>query len=201
MKYNELAKIYEALSNTTKRLEKTDILSEFLKKIPKGNEEWIYLLRGKVLADYDSREFGISRQLIIKVISKASGVSIDNVKTKFNKIGDLGEVAEELMKHKKQNTLYSSKVTTDKVFDNLRKLYDLEGKGSVDKKTTLIAELLTNADGSEAKWIVRTVLSDLRIGVADNTLRDALSESFAKEDKKELSKKIEDVYDLSNDFG
>lgn len=201
MKYSELAQVYDELFNTTKRLEKTDILSEFLKKIPKGNESWIYLLRGKVLPDFDSREFGISRQLIIKVISKASGVSIDNIKTKFNKIGDLGEVAEELMKHKKQNTLYSAEVTVEKVFDNLRKLYDLEGKGSVDKKTTLVAELLTSANGSEAKWITRTVLGDLRIGVADNTLRDSLAEAFSKEDKKELSKKIEDVYDLSNDFG
>jgi len=201
MKYSELAKIYDNLSATTKRLEKMDILSEFLKKIPKGNEEWVYLIRGKVLPDYDSREFGISRQLVIKVISKASGVSTGEISKMFNKIGDLGEVSEELMKKRKQSTLYSRRLTVDKVFDNLRKLYDLEGKGSVDKKTSLVAELLTSSTGTESKWIVRTVLGDLRIGVADSTLKDSLAEAFSKDDKKDLSRKIEDVYDLSNDFG
>ena len=73
MKYSQLVEVYEDLSSTTKRLEKTDILSDFLKKLRKyDNEEWIYLLRGKVLPNYDSREFGMSRQLLIKVISKAS---------------------------------------------------------------------------------------------------------------------------------
>ena len=202
MKYSEFVEVYERLSKTTKRLEKTDILSEFLKKLSKDDdEEWVYLIRGKVLPDYDSREFGVSGQLIMKVISKASGVSLDAIGQKFNKIGDLGEVAEELMKNRKQAPLYSKKLTVDKVFDNLRKLFDLDGKGSVDKKTSLIAELLTNSNGTEAKWIVRTVLGDLRIGVADSTLRDSLAETFDSENKKELAHKIEDVYDLNNDFG
>ena len=202
MKYSEFVEVYERLSKTTKRLEKTDILSEFLKKLSKDDdEEWIYLIRGKVLPDYDSREFGVSGQLIIKVISKASGVSSEIIGQKFNKLGDLGEVAEELMKNRKQAPLYSKKLTVDKVFDNLRKLFDLDGKGSVDKKTSLIAELLTNSNGTEAKWIVRTVLGDLRIGVADSTLRDSLAEAFDSENKKELAHKIEDVYDLNNDFG
>ena len=202
MKYSEFVEVYERLSKTTKRLEKVDILSEFLKKLSKDDdEEWIYLIRGKVLPDYDSREFGVSGQLIIKVISKASGVSSEIIGQKFNKLGDLGEVAEELMKNRKQAPLYSKKLTVDKVFDNLRKLFDLEGKGSVDKKTSLIAELLTNSNGTEAKWIVRTVLGDLRIGVADSTLRNSLAEAFDSENKKELAHKIEDVYDLNNDFG
>src|SRR3990167_519116 len=202
MKYSGFVEVYERLSKTTKRLEKTDILSEFLKKLSKDDdEEWIYLIRGKVLPDYDSREFGVSGQLIIKVISKASGVSSEIIGQKFNKLGDLGEVAEELMKNRKQAPLYSKKLTVDKVFDNLRKLFDLDGKGSVDKKTSLIAELLTNSNGTEAKWIVRTVLGDLRIGVADSTLRDSLAEAFDSENKKELAHKIEDVYDLNNDFG
>ena len=202
MKYSEFVEVYERLSKTTKRLEKVSILSEFLKKLSKDDdEEWVYLIRGKVLPDYDSREFGVSGQLIMKVISKASGVSLDAIGQKFNKIGDLGEVAEELMKNRKQAPLYSKKLTVDKVFDNLRKLFDLDGKGSVDKKTSLIAELLTNSNGTEAKWIVRTVLGDLRIGVADSTLRDSLAETFDSENKKELAHKIEDVYDLNNDFG
>ena len=90
MKYSQLVDVYEDLSSTTKRLKKIDILSDFLKKLRKYDEEWIYLLRGKVLPDYDSREFGMSRQLLIKVISKASGETTDKIIRHYNKIGDLG---------------------------------------------------------------------------------------------------------------
>src|SRR3989344_4837926 len=116
MKYSELCEVYDTLSKTTKRLEKIDILAKYLKKLSKNklDNKTIYLLRGRVLPDYDSREFGISRQLVIKIISKASGVSSENIVKELNKIGDLGEVAESLMAKKKQHTLYSSALTVEK---------------------------------------------------------------------------------------
>ncbi len=202
MKYSELCEVYESLGGTTKRLEKIDILSKFLKKLAKskGDNRWIYLIRGRVLPDYDAREFGISRQLIIKVISKASGVSSDQITKDFNKIGDLGEVAEMLMAKKKQHTLYSSSLNVEKVFTNLKKIFEMEGKGSVDKKVSLVAELLVNANGLEAKYLIRTVLNDLRIGVADSTLRESIAEAFFPDERKEVLNKIEEVYDLANDF-
>ena len=86
----------------------------------------------------------------------------------------------------------------DKVFENLRKLVELVGKGSVDKKISLISELLTSASGEEAKYIVRTLLNDLRVGVADALLRDAIAESyFPGEQAREL---IEEAYEKVNDF-
>ncbi|OIO42137.1 hypothetical protein AUJ62_01410 [Candidatus Pacearchaeota archaeon CG1_02_32_21] len=202
MKYSELCELYDKLGKTSKRLEKIDILSDFLKKLAKskGDNEWIYLLRGRVLPDYDSREFGISRQLIIKIISKASGVSSEIVTKDFNKVGDLGEVAESLMAKRRQHTLYSSSLTVEKVFTNLRKIFEMEGKGSVDKKVSLVAELLINANGLEAKYLIRIVLNDLRIGVADSSLREAIAEAFFPSERKEMLARIEEVYDLANDF-
>ena len=200
MKYSELCAVYEELGRTSKRLEKIDILAEFLKKLKSENEKWIYLLKGKVLSDYDVREFGISRQLIIKTISKASGSSESEVVKEFNKIGDLGEIAEKLMSNKKQHNLFHSGLTVEKVFENLHKIFELEGRGSVEKKINLVAELLTNATGNEAKWIVRIVLSDLRIGVADSTLISSLAKLFFRDDEKEGAEKISNFFDLNNDF-
>ena len=201
MQYSEFVEVYEELSNTTKRLEKISILAEFLKKLKKkGKSEWIYLLLGRVLPDYDSGEIGISTQLTIQAISKASGVGKEDVVKKFRKIGDLGEVAEELVGKKKQSTLFSSRLSVSKVFENLRKLVTIEGKGTVGKKLDLISELLTSASGKEAKYIVRTLLNDLRVGVADSSIREAIAEAFFNDNKKEMAEKIETAYNLSNDF-
>ena len=89
MKYKELCEIYEKLESTSKGLEKTKIIADFLPLI-KDRPDEIYLLQGKIFPDYDSRELGISFQLIIKAISKASGYSEEEVVKKYKKLGDLG---------------------------------------------------------------------------------------------------------------
>ena len=200
MYYSEFVNLYETLANTTKRLEKAAILSEFLKKLKKeGKSQWVYLLRGKTFPDYDPREFGISDKSVIKAIAKASGIKEEEIMKRYKKIGDLGELAEEFMAKKKQSTLFSSKLSTEKVYENLRKLVEIEGKGSIEKKLSLISELLNSASGKEAKYIARTLLNDLRIGVAEGVIRDALAEAFFK-DEKEMIEKIETAYDLANDY-
>jgi len=201
MMYGEFVEVYEALSATSGKLEKATILAEFLKKLEKkGRSEWVYLLNGKVFPDYDAREFGFSTQLVLKAIGHSYGIKNEEVVKKFNKIGDLGEVAEEFASHKKQGTLTHGKLETGKVFENLRKLAGIEGKGTVEKKISLVAELLGQASGKEAKYITRTLLNDLRVGVAEGIIRDAVAEAFFNNEKKEMADKIEDAYSLATDW-
>ena len=199
--YSELVEVYEALSKTTKRLEKETILSDFVKKIAGSeHEEYVYLLRGRVYPDWDERVLGISDKLVAKALAFAFGISDSKINERYNKIGDLGLIAEEFASKKKQTSLFSQRLTAWKVIGNFRKIIEVGGKGAVKNKVDLIAELLGQADGKEAKYVVRSLLGDLRIGVADATLRDAIAEAFFKEDKKEMSRIIEQAYDMANDF-
>ena len=205
MKYSQLCEVYEELEKNPSRLKKTEILADFLKKIKQEKDkEIVYLLQGKVFPDYSEKEFGISEQLCIKALSKASGISDKEIVLKWKKTGDLGLVSEEIMSKKKQNTLFSDKLTTEKVLDNLKKLPELVGKGTVDKKMGLISELLTSASGTEAKYIIRTLLGDLRIGVASGTIRDSIADACSDKDNEEESKKfteaVQEAYDKSTDF-
>ena len=195
MKYSQLCEVYEELEKNPSRLKKTEILAEFFKKLKQEKDKQIvYLLQGKAFPDYSEKEFGISEQLCIKALSKASGISDKEIVLKWKKTGDLGLVSEEIMSKKKQNTLFSDKLTTEKVLGNLKKLPELVGKGTVDKKMSLISELLTSASGTEAKYIIRTLLGDLRIGVASGTIRDSIADAcFDKEDKEE-SKNLQKLF-------
>jgi len=195
MYYEELVKIYSELGKTTKRLEKVDILSEFLKKVDEINKV-VSLLQGKVYADWEDLKLGVSERLILKVINQATGISQDKIEDLWKKKGDLGKVAEELMKNKPQRTLTSKKLTLDKVYENLRKLASLEGQGTVSRKVSLIAELLSNSNSEEARYIVNTVIGDLRVGVAAGVIRDSIAKAFNKD-----VKEIEDNYNLSVDYG
>ncbi len=212
MRYSELADVYEKLDSTSKRLEKTEHLSEFLRKVGADETEAVVLLlQGRVFPKWDERETGVAGQLIVKAISLASGADAKAVESEWKKTGDLGNVAENLVKKKKQHTLASSELTVKKVFSNLRKLVEMTGHGSVDRKLQLIAELLTSAKGTEARYITRTVLGELRVGLGEGTLRDAITWAYFMKVTDKMSAEerekyniyvnaVQQAYDLTTDF-
>ncbi|MFH1431484.1 MAG: ATP-dependent DNA ligase [Nanoarchaeota archaeon] len=202
MRYLIIANCYKELEENPSRLKKIEILSDFLSKLRReNNKEIIYLVQGRVFPDYNTKELGVSSQLIKKAISKSIGASEEKITNLWKKLGDLGLVAEELVKTKQQRTLSSKQLDAEKVIENLRKLSEFVGKGTVEKKLSLIAELLTSASPLEAKYIVRTVLSDLRIGVGEGTLRDAIVNScFPDKEKKQSSVLVQEAYDKTTDF-
>ena len=220
MEYSKLVDVYEQLNKTTKRLEKTHIISEFLKDVSVDDMEHVMLLlEGRVFPSYDAREIGVASRLMLKALNTATGISADKIEGEWKKQGDLGMVAELLVKTKKQSTLHSTKLTVKKVFENLRKLAEMEGEGTVEKKTQLIAELLTSAKPVESKYIVKTILGEMRIGVGQGAMRDAITWAFfgnkigikyAKEENdievedREVYKKhldaVQSAYDVTNEF-
>jgi DNA ligase 1 len=199
MRYLKLAELYNSLSGTTKRLEKTEILSKFLKELSDSDRGVMYLLLGDIYPEYNLKKIGISSQLAMKAISKATGTGKEKVLSEWKSVGDLGKVAEKLTKNKKQSTLQSHVLTTEKVLENFRKLPELEGKGTVDKKISLITELLTSASPLESLYLTRTLIGDLRIGIQESTVKEAMALAFF-EGKKESAEKIQDAINKSNDL-
>ncbi len=179
MEYMALVDVYRKLEGTTKRLTKTYIISEFLKKTPVDDiSSVVLLLQGKVFPSWDERKIGVASRLVLKAINKATGIDAHKIEEEWKKTGDLGIVAESFVKEKKQITLFSKQLSVKKVFQNLRRLSELEGAGTVDKKVGLIAELLTSSRPIEARYIIRTILEELRVGVGEGALRDAIVWAF-----------------------
>ncbi|MFH0978246.1 MAG: ATP-dependent DNA ligase [Candidatus Woesearchaeota archaeon] len=220
MDYDTLVEVYLQLERTTKRLEKTWIISQFLKSVkPESMPEVVLLLQGIVFPTYDERKLGVADRLVIKALNVATGIDVAEIESVWKKFGDLGEVSKSLATRKRQQTLYSQKLTVRKVFTNLQKLAEFEGKGTVDQKVKLIAELLSSATPDEAKYIIKTIMEELRVGVAFGVLRDAIvwahfgEESGISFDPKtkevtisnrdkyhEFVIAVQEAYDVSNDF-
>ncbi|MBU2634121.1 MAG: ATP-dependent DNA ligase [Nanoarchaeota archaeon] len=195
MEYKNIVEIYKKLEKTSKRLEKVEIIQEFLKDCD-DLKDVIYLLEGRIFPEWDERKIGISSQLVLKIISQSCGENKDKVEKLWKKEGDLGKVIEILFKNKKQTTLSRKKLDVKKVVDNIQKLPEFEGKGTINKKIQLIVELLNNADGEEARFIVNTVLENLRVGVASGIIRDSIAKAFDKD-----VKDVENKYNLITDYG
>ena len=108
MKYSRLCELYEEITSTPKRLEKISFLSKFFRSLHESDKDVLYLLLGEISPDYDREKTGISNQIVIKAISKASGVPAEHVVSEWKSLGDLGKVSEKLMSKKKQSMLSNS---------------------------------------------------------------------------------------------
>ena len=200
MEFSILSEIFQRMEKTSKRIELTDILVELLKKTPKEIlPNVVYLLQGIIRPNFEGVELGIAEKLAIRAISKSSGLSVKKIEDDYREGGDLGLTASNILKLKTQTTFTVEKITVERVYDTLFKIAKLEGKGSQDLKMKYISSMLNDATPVEAKFVMKVLLGTLRLGVAENTVMDALAIAFTG--KKENKEEIENAYNVSSDLG
>ena len=200
MEFSIIAELFEKMENTSKRIELTNILVELLKKTPKKIiPNVVYLLQGIIRPNFEGVELGVAEKLAIRAISKSSGLPIKKIEDDYRNCGNLGLTASNILKLKTQTTFTAEKITVERVYETLFKIANLEGKGSQDLKMKYISSLLNDATPLEAKFVMNILLSTLRLGIAENTVMDALAIGFTG--KKEYRKQIEDAYNVSSDLG
>ncbi len=198
--YAVIADAYEKIEATTKRLEMTDLLVDLLKNTPKEIiDKVVYLTQGKIYPDFIGLETGVAEKLAIKALARASGRSESEIEEDLKTSGDIGETAQKLIAKKKQVTFFQQPLTVQRVYETLDKMAKASGSGAVDAKMSLLAGLLSDATPKEAKYIMRTVTGNLRLGIADMTVLDALAIAYGG--GKETREHIERAYNISSDLG
>lgn len=200
MLYSIIADTYEKIEETTKRLEITDYLVDLFKKTdPNLIDKVVYLTQGKLYPDYLGIEIGVAEKLAIKAIGFATGRDIESIEKIYKKVGDIGLAAQEVLKERAQTTLFKEPLTVERVYETLDKIAKTSGPGSIDAKLKYISSLLNDATPKEAKYIIRTITGELRLGVADYTVLDALAIAYT--DDKSNRPLLERAYNLSSDLG
>ena len=200
MEFSIIAELFEKMENTSKRIELTNILVELLKKTPKKIiPNVVYLLQGILRPNFEGVELGVAEKLAIRSISKSSGLPIKKIENDYKNCGNLGLTASNILKLKTQTTFTAEKITLERVYETLIKIANVEGKGSQDLKMKYISSLLNDATPIEAKFVLNILLGTLRLGIAENTVMDALSIGFTG--KKENREQVEAAYNVSSDLG
>jgi DNA ligase-1 len=198
--YAVIADAYDKIEATTKRLEMTDLLVGLLKNTPKDViAKVVYLTQGKIYADFVGLEIGVAEKLAIKALARASGRRQKEIEEDLKKSGDIGETAQNFLAKKKQTTFFQKPLTAQRVYQTLDKMAKTTGSGAVDSKMAFLAGLLSDASPKESKYIMRTVTGNLRLGIADMTVLDALAIAYGG--GKEARELIERAYNISSDLG
>lgn len=200
MRYDVIADAYEKIEATTKRLEMTDLLVELLKSTPKEVIDKVaYLTQGRIYPDFAGIEIGVAERLAIQALTRASGRKESEIEEDLKKTGDIGETTQKFMNNKRQVTFFQQPLIVQKVYETFDKMAKASGSGTVDLKLSLLAGLLAAATPKEAKYVMRTVTGNLRLGIADMTVLDALAIAYGG--GKEAREQVERAYNICSDLG
>lgn len=198
MQFHKLAEYLEKLEKTSSRNEITVIVSEVLREVSAEEVDKVcYLLGGRVLPQYAGVEFNFAEKMMMRAISLAYSVPLDEVLRLFKQKGDLGNVVEEIASVKGKGS--RGKLSIEEVYERLAKLADEGGAGSQDKKVQCMVDLLGDLDPLSCRYVARIPVGRMRLGFSDITILDALSLMIAGD--KSLRKRIEAAYNVTADVG
>jgi DNA ligase-1 len=204
MEFREFAERAGAIESEPADLEIVSLVTDLLAAADEDLPVVARFVQGRVFPAWDSTTLDIGPNYLYEAIARAAGqnVGADDVEDRLAEVGEIGEVAASYEFGGQQGLgAFGSGggadgLTVGEVDEELRHLAAVEGEGSQDTKIDVLFGLLNRCDPEEARYLSRLVLSEMRIGVGEGTVRDAVAEAF--------DAPVEDVeraLQVSNDYG
>ncbi len=197
MLFMDFAQTCERLERTSGRLEMIDIISRVL---PDLSEEelpvFVRFVTGRIFPDWNSRKLGIGPNIFYDAVRSVAGVKKNEVIDRMNKTGDIGRTVEELLEIKTQTSLSNHELDLLEVYNNLVSISAREKDDSQKIKMRTVMSLLGDARPLEGRYLARIMLEELRIGVGEGSVREAIAKAFSVD-----SALVEHAMQALNDMG
>ena len=197
MLFMDFSRACEQLEGTSGRLDMIDIISRVLPTLsPEELPVFVRFVMGRIFPDWSSKKLGIGPNLLYEAIGYVAGMKKEQVIEKITTTGDAGRAVEELLSIKSQTTFFHEDLDLVRVYSELIAIAELEGKKSQREKLLAVRRVLGNAHTLEGRYLARIMLEELRIGVGEGSVRDAIARAFEVD-----SALVEHAMSALNDVG
>lgn len=170
------AECAEAVAATTKKLQKAAILGDYLKTLSDADlTRAARYFAGQQFALNDARTTNVGGSIISAALSEATGFSPEDLYPRYVRLGDPGDLAEEIVKEARQS--FQPTVTLAETESLISRLSETRG---IKNKTALLTAILYRATPLEAKYLVKLLAGDLRIGLREGLVEDAIARVFCQ---------------------
>lgn len=195
MEFCVVAEALAKLETTTRRKELTEQLADLLRQTPPQlASSLVYLIQGKIAPDYQGLELNVSEKLAVRALIEATDISTEELNSTMRAVGDLGRAVSHLLAESPERT--TPPLGLKEVAATLYEIATVRGPGAVTNRIKRLVRLLRRASPQEANFLLRMVTGQLRVGVADNTLLDALALAYES-----TRPELERAYNLTGDLG
>jgi len=198
VEFARLAHTFEELEQTSSRLTLIELLTQLFRSIerPEEIEQVCYLVQGRVVPFFVALEMGMAEKSVTRSLALAYHTTPEHVEALYATLGDLGLVAGQV---NREAGSVPTVLSVDEVFLGLKAIAQTAGKGAIEHKSARLVDLLTRVDDVSAKYVVRILLGNLRLGIGDATVLDALAKARWNDAKKR--KLLEGAYNKTSDLG
>ncbi len=203
MEFAAFAARCEEIEAASADTEITSLVAELLTAAEAELETVVRFLLGRVYPAHDSTKLDIGPKLCYEALARAAGqnVSVEDIEAHLAEEGDIGTVAEQLDLGGQQGLAAfgsggETTLAVTSVETTLRELAETTGDGSQDTKVDMLFGLFNRAGDIEARYLSRLVLSEMRIGVGEGTIRDGTAMAFDVP-----VDAVERALQVSNDYG
>jgi DNA ligase-1 len=175
-----LAAVAEAIAGTTRKLEKTRLLADYFRgsTVAEAAASAV-LLSGRVFPAWEETTLNVGGALIWQVLKDLSGKPDSAITAAYRKHGDLGSAAEELLRTPpKQNQLGWATRGHLSVSDVARAMREIATVRGPAAKAELVGALLEPASPLEAKYLVKFMTGELRIGLKESLVEEAIGRAY-----------------------
>lgn len=168
--FSGFARAADAVSSTSKRLEKLAILAEYLSPLHDSDLAIACrFLSGQPFPASDERTLSVGFSAVSKVLLELSGVDPADYGPMVVRLGDVGDVAGQILPSVRDT---QAAITLRSALDAFEAIAVTRGTG---QKTLLLRDILSLANAQEARYIVKLVMGDMRMGLKESLVEDALS--------------------------
>jgi DNA ligase-1 len=176
--FSELASLGERLERTTSRLELINLLAEFLRNLdPTEIPATVRLTIGQVFPEWDGRALNLSWKAAMRVVGSLVSHTAASDETIFAEAEDTGEAVQMLLEGARTKPPQPPPLTILDVYQTFEEIAATTGPGSRIKKEGLLRGLLVRASPVEAKYIVKDVIAEMRHGVGEGIMLEAIAQA------------------------
>jgi DNA ligase 1 len=176
MEYQIVAEAYRDLEAVSGRLALIERLAALVEQTPDRLLPVVcYLCQGQIAPEFAGIDLGLAEKMAIRALAAATGREAAQVAARVREVGDLGQAAEQLLAAEDRKPV----LTVTDVVGTLFEIARAEGTGSQGRKLELMAQLLGRATPLEARYLLRLVTGNLRLGIGTPTILDALARVHA----------------------
>lgn len=179
MLFREFSAICQQIEVIRGRLEIIDLISQRLPAL--SDEElpvFVRFIMGRIFPDWSPEKLMIGPNLLYEGVAYVVGTKKEAVIETINRTGDIGKAVELLLAEKEQTSFFSEELELVTVYHEFEKIADTGGKKSQREKLLVVRKLLANASPLEGRYLARIMLEDLRIGVGEGSIREAVARAF-----------------------
>ncbi|NLM29131.1 MAG: ATP-dependent DNA ligase [Methanomicrobiales archaeon] len=179
MQFLEFAQICERLEGISGRLDMIEQVSAALPGL--GDEElpiFVRFIMGRVFPDWSPQKLGIGPNLLYDAVAYVVGTKREHVREAINATGDAGLAIEGLLTGKEQTSFFIQEMDLIEVYRDFERVAAAEGARSQREKLLLVRKLFANSRPLEGRYLARLMLEELRIGMGEGSVRDAVAKAF-----------------------